>query len=113
MGDRSAIQSLEHLLQLNLNGVSGSGGTGTGWTGRPDAVALAKLGDFSGIAILRKSISAGDPLGVVGSWGGLGDFVEIGLKRFIPELLPMLEHRDESKRVLAAQAILLLLENGR
>jgi hypothetical protein len=113
MGDRSAIDPLKSLLPLNLNGILAGGGSGTGWSGRPDAVALAKLGDFSGIAVLRASISKGDPLGVVGSWGGTGDFVEIGLKRFIPELLPMFENRDESKRVQAAQALLLLLENGR
>jgi HEAT repeat protein len=113
MGDRSAIEPLKRLLPLNLNGVCGGGGSGSGWYGRPDAVALAKLGDFSGIAVLRESISKGDPLGVIGGWCFTGDFVEIELKRFIPEILPMLEHRDESKRVLAAQAILLLLENGR
>jgi hypothetical protein len=113
MRDRSAIAPLKRLLSLNLNGVLAGGGSGTGWPGRPDAVALAKLGDFSGIEVLRASISRGDPLEVVGSWGGAGDFVEIGLKRFIPELLPMLEHRDESKRVRAAQSILLLFERGK
>lgn len=113
MGDRSANAPLKDLLPRNLNGVLAGGGSGTGWCGRPDAIALAKLGDFSGIEVLRASIRKGDPLGVVGSWGGTGDFVEIGLKRFIPELLPMFEHRDESKRVLAAQAIVLLLEGGR
>jgi HEAT repeat protein len=108
MGDRSAIEPLKRLLPLNLNGVAGGGaGSGTGWRGRPDAVALAKLGDFSGIAILRQAISEGDRLDIT------GDFVEIGRKRFIPELLPLLDHHDESKRVLAAQAILLLLERGR
>ena len=113
MGDRSAVEPLKHLLPLNLNGVLASGGSGTGWFGRPDTVALAKLGDFSGIAILRASISKGDPLGAAGSWERIGDFVEIGLKRFIPDILPMFEDRDESKRVQAAQAILLLLESGR
>jgi hypothetical protein len=113
MQDRLAIEALRRLLPLNLNGVLASGGSGTGWPGRPDAVALAKLGDFSGIEVLRASIRKGDPLEVVGSWGGTGDFVEIGLKRFIPELLPILEHRDESKRVLAAQSILLLFERGK
>jgi hypothetical protein len=85
----------------------GGGGSGTGWSGRPDAVALAKLGDLSGIEVLRASIIKGDVLDVV------DDFVEIGLKQFIPELLSMLEHRDESKRVHAAQAILLLFERGK
>jgi HEAT repeat protein len=113
MGDRSAIEPLKRLLPMNLNGVSATGGSGTGWPGRPDAVALAKLGDFSGIAVLRASISKGDPLNVVGSWPGSGDFVAIGQKRFIPEILPMLDNREEEKRVLAAQAILLLLERGR
>ena len=91
----------------------GGRGSGTGWFGRPDAVALAKPGDFLGIGVLRASIIKGDPLGVVGDWCFKGDFVEIGLKRFIPEILPMLESRDEDKRALAAQAILLLLENAR
>src|SRR5258708_35323487 len=113
MGDRSAVEPLKRLLPLNLNGVLASRGSGSGWSGRPDAVALAKLGDFSGIEVLRASISKGDPLDVLGSCAGTGDFVEIGLKRFIPELLPMLENRDESKRVLAAQAILLLFERGK
>jgi HEAT repeat protein len=112
MGDRRAIEPLKRLLPLNLNGVRETGGSGSGWPGRPDAVALAKLGDFSGLAVLHASISKGDPLGVVDSWGGAGDFVEIGLKRFIPELLPMFENRHEGKRVNAAQAIILLLENG-
>jgi HEAT repeat protein len=107
MGDRSAIEPLRRLLPLNLNGVMGGGGSGTGWSGRPDAVALAKLGDLSGIEVLRASIIKGDVLDVV------DDFVEIGLKQFIPELLSMLEHRDESKRVHAAQAILLLFERGK
>ncbi len=113
MEDSSAVEPLKGLLPLNLNGVLATGGSGSGRCGRPDAVALARLSDFSGIAVLRASISKGDPLNVVGSWGVTGDFVEIGLKRFIPEILPMFENRDESKRVQAAQAILLLLESGR
>lgn len=113
MGDPAAIEPLKKLLPQNLNGILAGGGSGTGWSGRPDAVALAKLGDFSGIEILRASISKGDRLDVVGSWGGTGDFVEIGLKRFIPDLLPMLDHREGSKRVLGAQAILLLFERGK
>jgi len=113
MEDKSAMEPLKRLLPLNLNGILATGGSGTGWSGRPDVVALAKLGDFSGIAVLRESITKGDPLGAAGSWGGTGDFVEIGMKRFIPEVFPLLEDRDESKRVQAAQAILLLLESGR
>jgi HEAT repeat protein len=113
MGDLAAIEPLKKLLPLNLNGVLGNGGSGTGWSGRPDVVALARLGDFSGIEILRASIRKGDRLDVAGSWGGAGDFVEIGLKRFIPDLLSMLDHYEESKRALAAQAILLLFERGR
>jgi HEAT repeat protein len=112
-GDRSAVEPLRRLLALNLNGVHASGGSGTGWPGRPDVVALARLGDYSGVEVLRASIARGDPLEVVGRWGGCGDFVAIGLKRFIPELLPLLNHRDEEKRVGAAQDILLLLERGR
>jgi HEAT repeat protein len=113
MGDPSAVGPLCRLRAVNLNGILGGGGSGTGWPGRPDAVALARLGDFSGVAVLRESIRGGDRLDVVGSWGGTGDFVGIGLKRFIPELLPVLDSHDERKRVFAAQAILLLLERGR
>jgi HEAT repeat protein len=112
MGDRAAVEPLKKLLPLNLSGVLAGGGSGTGWPGRPDVVALAKLGDFSGIEVLRGSIRKGDRLEVVGSWGGPGDFVEIGLKRFIPDLLPLLTAWEEDKRVLAAQAVLLLLERG-
>jgi HEAT repeat protein len=112
IGDRSAIEPLKRLLLLNLNGISADGGSGTGWSGRPDAVALAKLGDDSGVEVLRASIAKGDPLGVVGGWGG-GDFVAIGQRRFIPELLPLLRHPNDEKRVAAAQDILLLLERGR
>jgi len=111
-GDRSAVEPLRRLLELNLNGVLAGGGSGTGWAGRSDAVALARLGDFSGISILRASIARGDPLGVVEAWGG-GDFAAIGRRRFIPELLPLLGNRDEDKRVQAARDILLLLERGR
>lgn len=113
MGDRSAIKALQSLLPQNLNGVLAGRGSGTGWPGRPDVVALAKLGDFSGIDVLRASIRKGDPLNVTGTWVSGGDFVEIGLKRFIPELLPLFEERDEGKRVQAAQAILILLERGK
>jgi HEAT repeat protein len=107
MRDRSAVEPLKRLLQLNLNGVVATGGSGFGWSGRPDVVALAKLGDFSGIDILRASIKKGDCLGAV------GDYVEIGLKRYVPDMLPLFEDGDESKRVEAAQAILLLLERGK
>ena len=48
MGDRSAIEPLKRLLPLNINGIFVSGGSGTGWPGRPDAVALAKLGEGAG-----------------------------------------------------------------
>jgi hypothetical protein len=108
MGDRSAVEPLKRLLPLNLNGIAGNGGgSGVSWPGRPDAVALAKLGDESGLAVLRASIRDGDRLGVT------GDFVEIGLKRHIPELLPMLDHHRADERAGAARAILLLLEGGR
>jgi HEAT repeat protein len=113
MGDRAAVEPLKRLLPLNLNGILGGGGSGCGWSGRPDVVALAKLGDFSGIDVLRAAIARGDRLGVVGDWCRTGDFVAVGLKRFIPDILPLLDHRDESKRVQAAQAILLLFERGK
>jgi HEAT repeat protein len=110
MGDQSAINPLKRLLPLNLNGIVATGGSGFGWSGRPDIVALARLGDFSGIAVLRESIGKGDPLGAAGSLGRIGDLTEIGEQRYIPDVLPLLDHRDENKRVNAAQTILLLLE---
>ena len=109
MGDRSTVEALKQLLPLNLNGVSGGGGSGTGWSGLPAAVALARLGDFSGIPVLRESIRNGDPLGVIDS----GDFTLIGLKRFIAELIPLLNDRNADKRVQAAREILLLFEGGK
>lgn len=113
MGDRTAIKPLKQLLTMNLNGVLAGGGSGIGMPGRPDAVALAKLGDFSGIDVLRASIIKGDPLEVIGNWGCTSDFVKIGLKRYIPEILPMLHHQDEGKRMLAALAIIILLERAK
>lgn len=113
MGDRSAIEPLKRVLALNLNGVNGSGGSGTCWPGRPDAVALARLGDDSGIGVLRASLENGDRVDVLGSWWHCGDYVKIGEKRYIPDLVPMLEHHDQGKQILAAREILLLLENGR
>jgi hypothetical protein len=113
MKDRSAIKPLKQLGKENLNGILGGGGSGTGWSGRPDVVALARVGDFSGIEILRKSIRDGDRLGAAGSWCRAGDYVEIGLKRFIPDVIPLLDHHDPSSRVYAAQTILRLLESGR
>jgi HEAT repeat protein len=106
IGDRSAIEPLKRLLPLNLNGTVATGGSGFGWGRRPDVVALARMGDFSGIEVLRASISKGDPLGAV------DDFVEIGLRQYIPQLLPMLDPAVR-KQVEAAEAILLLFENGR
>lgn len=113
MGDPSAVGPLRRLLPLNLNGVLGGGGSGTGWPGRPDAVALARLGDLSGVEVLRASVRRGDPLDVLGSWWRGGDYAAIGLRRFIPDLLPVFEHPDEGKRVLAAREVLHLLDSGR
>lgn len=111
IGDELAIEPLRRLLSLNLNGVNGGGGTG--WAGRPDAVALAKLGDLSGIPMLRSAIADGDRLDIAGgSWYG-GDFVAIGQKRFAAELLPLLDHHKEDKRACAARDILILLDQGR
>jgi HEAT repeat protein len=107
MGDKSAIGKLKKVLHLNINGILRTGGSGTGWGGRPDAVALAKLGDFSGIPLLVDAIKNGDRLGVT------RDFEKIGLKRFARELIPMLDHREEDKRVHAAVVIFNLLTRGK
>ncbi len=113
IGDESAIEPLRRLLKVNLNGVLDGGGSGTGWGGRPEAVALAQLGDFSGIPVLRAAIENGDHLDIAGSrWRG-GDFVTIGRKRFAAELLPLLEHHDREKRACAARDILILLDRGK
>ncbi|GEM_PF-6414030 len=51
---------------MNLNGALSTTEGGAGFPGRPDPVALARLGDDSGIAILAELIRDGDPLGAVG-----------------------------------------------
>jgi hypothetical protein len=102
---------LAKLQAVNLNGVSISGVSGTSWPGRPDIVARAKLGDCSGIPYLRKSVADFNQLHVVRTGGG--DYLEIGLKRFIPDIFPELGHHDTYRRMTAAQNILLLLERGK
>jgi hypothetical protein len=111
--DPSAIEPLKRLAKENLNWVSVTNGSSTSWAGRPDVVALTRMGDFSSIEILRKSISDGDPLGAAGHWGGSGDYVKIGLKRFIPDIIPLLDDHRSDNRIHAAQAIVQLLEIGR
>jgi HEAT repeat protein len=111
MGDPRAIEPLANLQTVNLNGVSISGGSGTGWPGRPDIVARAKLGDYSGVPYLRESVHNYNRLDVVRTGGG--DYLEIGLKKFIPDIFPELGHHDTYRRMTAAQNILLLLERGK
>jgi hypothetical protein len=113
MGEAAAIPPLRRLLAENLNGVLAGGGSGAGWPGRPDAVALARLGDFSGVPALRAAVAAGDRLDVVRERSADGDFVVIGMRRFVPELLPLLAHRDPGKRAAAARDVLILLDRGR
>ncbi len=116
MGDPSAIEPLRKLRSENLNGFlgRGAGATGTGWYGRPDIVALAKLGEFSGMDVLLESARNGDPLGVAGDSGRDGDLLEIGLKRYAPALVPMLAlSGHEMKDLYAARAIVRLLDRGR
>lgn len=113
IGDVSAVAPLRRLLAENLNGVAEGGGSGTAWPGRPDAVALARLGDFSGVPVLRAAIARGDRIDVVPGRSSVGAFVQIGLRRFVPELLPLLDHRDAEKRAGAARDILVLLDRGR
>ncbi len=112
MGDRRAIPALKSLLGENLNGVLGGGGSGSGWAGRPDVVALARMGDFSGIELLRESIRHDDRLDVL-RWYRGSDYGEIGIRRFIPDLLPLLNSRKPDKRIEAAREILLLFQRGR
>lgn len=113
MGEAAAVPPLRRLLAENLNGVLAGGGSGTGWPGRPDAVALARLGDFSGLPALRAAVAAGDPIDVVRGRSADGDFVAIGLRRLVPDLIPLLAHRDPGKRAAAARDILILLDRGR
>lgn len=117
MGDRAAVELLKKLLSENLNGVRGmpKGSTGTGWYGRPDVVALARLGDFSGIEILSRSAQNGDPLGTAGTHGVTGDYQVIGIKRLARDLLPVLEQGESFDRndLFAARSILHLLDKGR
>lgn len=116
MGDPAAIDPLKRVLKENLNGILGmpAGPKGTGWYSRPDAVALARLGDFSGMEILFASIRNGDPLLAAGDRSMPGDLVEIGLKRFAPHLVPLLGDTGFERRSLyAARAIVTLLDRGR
>ena len=115
MGDARAVEPLKKILSENLNGVSGKPSRfgGTSWMGRPDVVALARLGDDSGIPLLRASIAKGDPLGVAGGWAGAGGFAAIGERRHIPLILPLLGHRSDDKRIAAAREILILLNRVR
>jgi HEAT repeat protein len=113
IGDTSAVEPLRRLLSGNLNGVAEGGGGGTAWAGRPDAVALARLGDFTGIPVLRAAVARGDRIDVVPGRSAVGDFVAIGRRPFAAELLPLLAHHDAQKRASAARDILVLLDGGR
>jgi len=116
MGDPAAIDPLKKILEENLNGFLGlpEVGTGTGWYGRPDVVALARLGNLSGIEVLLASLRRGDPLGVGGDRSRTGDLVEIGLKRYAKELVPSLAVSGHDGTDLgAARAILMLLDRGK
>jgi hypothetical protein len=103
MGRAQAIEPIKTLLGFNLNGISATGGSGSGWSGRPDAVALAKLGDDSGIPVLVKAAKEDDRINV------LPDFEAIGRKELVPHLLPALSWEDEDKLVEAARVVINLL----
>jgi len=105
--NKKAIPILKKVLTVNLNGVNQTGGSGCGWSGRPDVVALAKIGDFSGIEILKKSLANNDNLEI------LDDFEQIGLKRYIPLIIPFLEEINIEKRIQAARVIINLLDEGK
>ena len=47
------------------------------------------------------------------NWYCGSDYGEIGLKRFLPDLPPLLNARRHEKRVQAAREILPLFERGR
>lgn len=113
VGDASAAAPLRRLLAENLNGVLATGGSGMGWSGRPDAVALARLGDEEGIRYLEKTIGAGDPFGVVGCWPVHSDIEDLGLRRFVPILVPLLNTGSKGNRIHAARAIVRLIDGGR
>lgn len=114
MGDRRAIEPLKKLLSENLNGFSVGKRIGAGYYGRPDIVALARLGDLSGMEQLLAWMQKGDPLGAAGDYGRSGDLVEIGLRRYARDLVPLLaDTGHERKSLYAARAILTLLDRGK
>ncbi len=112
VGDPAALPPLRALLKENLNGALNTGAGGMGWYGRPDARALARLGDREGIQYLEATIREGDPYGVVGRWPIHSEIEETGLKRFIPLVIPLLDSEEKNDRVHAARAIVYLLDHG-
>jgi len=113
MGDVRALEPLQALRSANLNGALADDQGGAGWPGRADIVALAKLGDDSGIPTLLEAIKGEDRLSVLGRWPWGGDFQEIGEKRYVRDLLPALPGERFEQRIHAASAILYLLEHAK
>jgi hypothetical protein len=113
MGDPSAVEPLKRLHPIDLGGgqISSQYGSFTRRLhGRPDVVASAKLGDFSGVEVFRRAIQDGNPIDVAGPEHG---YVAIGKKMFIPDLLPLLAHNDIDQRVHAVESILILMARGK
>ncbi len=113
MGDSSAIGPLRELAGENLNGILGTGGSGWGCAGRPDWVALVRLGDEEAAKRIERSLQAGDPYQLAGCWPVLSDVDSLGLKRFLPSLVPLLAEGSGGRRVPAARTIIRLIDHGR
>ncbi len=113
MGEASAIPDLRLLLQERLDGGNPLGIHGTQLYGRPDAVALVRLGDPVGVGFIQEAIMGRDPYYVTGGWPATSDLEDLGMKSFLPLLVPRLRRRKDRDSVNAARTIVRLLDHGR
>ncbi len=107
----AAVKPLRALLSEDLSR-TGSPSHGL-WPGRPDAVALARMGDEEGIRFLERTLSEGDAWKVVGRWPATGDIEAVGLRRLLSRMVPFLGAEELEKRVHAARAIVRLIDAGK
>lgn len=113
LGERTAVEPLRRLLRENLNGsLPGVYGEGARYR-RPDAVALARLGQEEGYRYLEQSIQEGDPYWVLGIFPDESDVEELMDRRFLPLLVPLLASTRIGTRETAARTIIRLLDEGR